>query len=81
MFVKPTVQTLRSIYSLSQQSAWKEIDKLFEDELQRTLLFLAESRDDVALRQMQGRAQFIREFLDTVNNSQKSLEKLKETTL
>jgi hypothetical protein len=81
MFVKPTVQTLRSIYSLSQQSAWKEIDKLFEDELQRTLLFLAESRDDVALRQMQGRVQFIREFLDTVNNSQKSLERLKETTL
>lgn len=81
MFVKPTAQTLRSIYSLSQQSAWGEVDKLFKEELQRTLLTLADSRDDVALRQLQGRAQFIREFLDTVNGSQKSLERLKETTL
>jgi arginine repressor len=81
MFVKPNAQTLRSIYSLSQQSGWAEIDKLFKEELQRTLLTLADSRDDVALRQLQGRAQFIREFLDTVNGSQKSLERLKETTL
>jgi arginine repressor len=81
MFVKPTAQTLRSIYSLSQQSAWGEVDKFFKEELQRTLLTLADSRDDVALRQLQGRAQFIREFLDTVNGSQKSLERLKETTL
>lgn len=81
MFVKPNAQTLRSIYSLSQQSGWAEIDKFFKEELQRTLLTLADSRDDVALRQLQGRAQFIREFLDTVNGSQKSLERLKETTL
>jgi len=81
MFVKPTVQTLRSIYSLSQQSAWGEMDKFFKEELQRILLTLADSRDDVALRQLQGRAQFIREFLDTVNGSQKSLEKLRDTSL
>jgi arginine repressor len=81
MFVKPTVQTLRSIYSLSQQSAWGEVDKFFKEELQRILLTLADSRDDVALRQLQGRAQFIREFLDTVNGSQKSLEKLRDTSL
>ena len=72
---------LRSLYALSQSKGWDEINKLFENELTKSYDFLVESRDDLALRQMQGRVQLIREFQDLVREAPRLLEKLKDTGL
>lgn len=81
MLTKPTVHALRSLYALSQSKGWEEVNKLFEDELKKSFDFLAESRDDLALRQMQGRVQLIREFQDMVREAPRLLEKLKDSGL
>lgn len=81
MLVKPSRQALRSLHSLSQSPSWVEVDKLFKDELQKSYEFLADSRDEQALRQVQGRVKLIREFLDVVREAPRLLEKLKDTTL
>lgn len=80
MLVKPSIHALRSLHKLKQQDMWQEINKLFEAELQRAYEILSDSREDAALRQMQGRAQFIREFLALVHDAQKHLEKLNDST-
>jgi len=72
---------LRSVYALSQSKGWDEINKLFENELTKSYDFLVESRDELALRQMQGRVQFIREFQDMVREAPRLLEKLKDSGL
>jgi len=72
---------LRSLYALSQSKGWDEINKLFENELTKSYDFLVESRDELALRQMQGRVQLIREFQDLVREAPRLLEKLKDTGL
>lgn len=81
MLTKPSVHALRSLYALSHSSGWDEISKLFENELSKSYDFLVESRDDLALRQMQGRVQFIREFQDLVREAPRLLEKLKDSGL
>ena len=81
MLTKPTTQMLRSLYALSQSKGWDEINKLFENELTKSYDFLVESRDELALRQMQGRVQLIREFQDLVREAPRLLEKLKDTGL
>ena len=81
MSIKPTLPALRNLYKFSNQPGWDEIDKLFQAELTKAYEFLAESRDDVALRQTQGRVQFIREFQALVREAPKLLEKLKDSTL
>ena len=81
MLTKPTVHALRSLYAISQGKGWEEVNKLFEEELKKSFDFLAESRDELALRQMQGRVQFIREFLDVVREAPRLLEKLKDQGL
>ena len=81
MLTKPTIQSLRGLYAISQGKSWQDVGKMFEDELQKSFEFLAESRDELALRQMQGRVQFIREFLDVVRDAPRLLEKLKDQGL
>jgi hypothetical protein len=81
MLTKPSVHALRSLYALSQSKGWDEVNKLFENELRKSYDFLVESRDELALRQMQGRVQFIREFQDMVREAPRLLEKLKDSGL
>jgi hypothetical protein len=81
MSIKPAIPALRSLHKFSNQPGWDEIDKLFQAELSKAYEFLAESRDDVALRQTQGRVQFIRDFQALVRDAPKLLEKLKDSTL
>ena len=66
---------------MRQGKEWLEVDKLFQDELKKSYEFLADSRDDLALRQMQGRVQLIREFLGMVQDAPRLLEKLKDSSL
>lgn len=81
MSIKPTLPALRSLHTVSNQPGWSEIDKLFQAELTKAYEFLAESRDDVALRQTQGKVQFIRDFQALVRDAPKLMEKLKDSTL
>lgn len=81
MLTKPTAQALRSLYSFSRQTGWADVDQMFKDELARTYEMLAESRDDAILRQLQGRAQLIREILSLAQSAQATLEKLGGSTL
>ena len=72
---------LKTLYSFSNHTGWPEVDQMFRDELAKVYETLASSPDEATLRQMQGRAQFIREFLDLVANAAKVLEKLRESSL
>lgn len=72
---------LKALYSFSHHTGWDSVSKFLSDELSKVYEVLASSPDEVTLRQMQGRAQFIREFLDLAANAAKVLEKLRESSL
>lgn len=72
---------VKALYSFSNHTGWEAVGKLFEDELQAIYRVMTSSTDEVTLRQMQGRAQLIQEFLDLVANAPKVLEKLRESSL
>ena len=81
MLTQPDNKVLRSMYSLSQRTGWDDIDKFLNDELVKTHEFLVGASDIEKVRQLQGRAQFIRDFLDTVRDARKLLEKLGDNSL
>lgn len=78
---KPTREQLRGFYTLGQHSGWSSVHDFLEEELLKTYEALAGHFDEVKLRQFQGRAAFIREFLDVVRDAKTHLEKLKDTGL
>jgi hypothetical protein len=77
MITKPTPAVLQALTNLRGQTAWLEIVKFLEDESRATDRVLAEAQEDWRLRQMQGRAQFLRELLSLAQNAPTILEKLK----
>jgi predicted ester cyclase len=81
MLTKPKPMAVKALYSFSNHTGWDDVSKFFDDELAKVHEVLVSSPDEVTLRQMQGRAQFIREFLDLVANAPKVLEKLRESSL
>ena len=76
MLIKPTAQALRSLTGFSRQTGWAAIEQMFKDELSKTYEQLAEGADEAYLRQLQGRAKLIREFLSLVQEAPVILEKL-----
>ncbi len=81
MLTKPTPATLKALHALTGHTGWGDVSKFFNDELTKVYEVLASSPDEVTLRQMQGRAQFIREFLTMSADAAKVLEKLRESSL
>ena len=81
MLTKPSVNALRALYAISIREGWDTVKGMFEDELLKVYEGLASHQDEVRLRQLQGRAQFIAEFLELVDNSLAHLEKLRANTL
>lgn len=81
MLTKPTVNALKALYSISIREGWDHVKAMFEVELAQVYAGLASHQDEVRLRQLQGRAQAITEFLDLVDNSRAHLEKLRANTL
>ena len=81
MLTKPEPMALKALYSFSNHTGWDDVSKFLNGELAKVYEALVLNPDEVTLRQMQGRAQFIREFLDLVANAQKVLEKLRESSL
>lgn len=76
MLTKPSQMAVRALYSLSKHTGWPEINGFLNSELDATFKVLSEAADEATLRQMQGRAQFIRELLTMVQDAPKILEKL-----
>lgn len=81
MLTKPKPMAVRALYSLSNHTGWMDISKFLYDELDKVHETLVLNPDEGTLRQMQGRAQFIKEFLHLVENAATVLEKLRETPL
>lgn len=81
MLTKPSTSALRALHKLSQQPEWREVGKMFEEELAEAFKHLMSSRDNATLYQMQGRAQQIRDLMDLTRDASKILEKLRESTL
>lgn len=81
MITTPSPAALKALNALSCQTAWGEVSKLLESELASVFSVLSEAKDDVTLRQMQGRAQFIQELLRLVRNAPTLLSKLGVSTL
>ena len=81
MLNRPDTQVLRAMQGLSPQADWITVRRFLQDELTKLHHTLESCLDEAKLRQLQGRAQFVREFLDLVENSRQTLEKLRESSL
>lgn len=81
MLTKPSAQALRSLTGFSRQTGWAAVDQMFKDELSKTYEMLADSADEALIRQLQGRAKLIREFLSLVHDAPRTLEKLGVSSL
>ena len=81
MLTKPDIQTLRALYGLSRHSGGEEVLKLLQAELDATLIRLTVARDADDMRRLQGRAQFVSEFIECIRSAGDTLEKLRDTSL
>lgn len=81
MLTKPDRRTLKALYSFSVRDGWDDVSRYLQDELDQLHVALENSLDEAKFRQLQGRAQFVREFLDLVADTPKILEKLRESSL
>lgn len=81
MLTKPHPLAVKALYSFSNHTGWDDVSKFLQAELDAVHKVLTEAADEATLRQMQGRAQFIREFTTLVRDAPKVLEKLRESTL
>lgn len=64
MLVRPSPEALQALATLAKSALWKPVEGMLTEELGRTYDLLRESASDAALRQAQGRAQFLKELLD-----------------
>ena len=75
MLTKPTEPELRALAQL-KAPGMIGIVELLRRELASTDKVLRDTHDEVSLRQLQGRAKLLEEFLSTVDSSTETLEKL-----
>jgi len=76
MLTRPTDHQLRAAHVLRTQGQWGELESYLRAELQRVYELMVDSRDETVLRQLQGRAAAIKEFLTFVNKSSEVMEKI-----
>lgn len=81
MLTKPSPKAVKALHALKLSGHWAEISEYIESELSKVYDVLVSSPDEVTLRQMQGRAQALRDFMVMVRDAHKTLERLRETTL
>jgi hypothetical protein len=81
MLQNPTTAQLRALHALTRSAHWKDFISIFETDLELLNGHLAQRSDEVALRQLQGKAQYVRAFLGQVDKLHETLEKLGETVL
>ena len=75
MLVKPSAELVRSLHFVKKQAAWGAVEAAFDRELTETYRQLAQARDDVDVRQLQGRAKMISEFMKLVADTDELLKR------
>lgn len=81
MFKKTDARTARAMLVWQQQPGFHDIEKFLLSELDAIYDHLVATRDPAIVGQLQGRALFIREFLNLVRDAPKVMEKLGSSTL
>lgn len=81
MLQNPTTAQLRALHALTRTAHWKDFISIFETDLDILNGHLAQRADEVLLRQLQGKAQYVRAFLGQVDKVHTALEKLEGTAL
>jgi hypothetical protein len=81
MITNPSPAALKALHAFGSHTGWSEVQKYLEGELQALYRHISEAREDVTLRQMQGRAQLIKELLGLVREAPTTLNRLKVSTL
>lgn len=66
MLTRPAPAVLIALTALRNHTEWQEVTKFLEQELTALQLQLIEAVDETTLRQFQGRAKCIKEFLALV---------------
>lgn len=75
MLTKATSHQLRAAHNLRTQGQWKELEGYLQGELARVLDLMVSCLEDAPLRQLQGRAKALSEFMTFVNDSTDVMEK------
>ena len=75
MLVRPTETQLRALDSLARQPIWDTIAQLLKDDLLKTQAQLTLCRDSAEIHQLQGRAQWVHQFLGAVAEAPNALQR------
>lgn len=81
MLQNPTTAQLRALHALTRTAHWKDFLSIFETELDTLNGHLAARSNETELRQLQGKAQHVRDFLKLAAKAREQLEKLGEAVL
>lgn len=81
MLQNPTKAQLRALYALTRTAHWEDFISLLKTDLDLLNGHLAARSNETELRQLQGKAQYVRAFLGQVDKIHENLEKLGETVL
>ena len=76
MFSKPTLDFVRALVITTRQPGWPGVKQGIEAELHRTYELMRDTQDIVGLRQLQGRARVLKEFLELAESAPQLLDKL-----
>lgn len=80
MIRTPTAHELEAIALLEHNPNFKQIVTLLQDSLDETRTRCIEERDEITLRQAQGAAVDLNEFLTLVGDARAMVEKLRKRT-
>lgn len=81
MLTQVSNEAYRAMFKVAHSADWPVISRMLEDELSAIYEHMSLSHDEVKLRQMQGRAQFLREFMALARDATIVMEKLRESPL
>ena len=81
MALKATATVTKALLALRNHTDWADIAAFLQAELGKTYEVLVSNHDVVRLHQMQGKAQFIQEFLNLAADAPQIFEKLRGKTL
>ena len=76
MLTRPNARQLQVLHLLKNHAFWPEVEAVINAEIAAIAVRLTEARDEIDFRQMQGRAQALRDFRQLLAQSGSTLEKV-----
>lgn len=80
MLLRPTESQLRALDSLARQPVWDVVEQMLKEDLLKTQAQLSGARDIVEIRQLQGRIQWVEQFLKAVADAPNALKRAQPVT-